>query len=111
MDKVIGCIYKYDQRNWPYPPPNTIFFIPPHFDTSIQNQRNSAYDASVVAKDVAPDRLYQRTNHRGNMNGKDNDDSQSYETHQKNNFCSSSFGDTIATTTTPRPSTLPPSGK
>ena len=31
IEKVIGHIYKYDQRNWPYPSPNTTFVIPPRF--------------------------------------------------------------------------------
>ena len=41
MSKGIGCIYKYDHRNCPYPYPNTTFVITPRFDTSIQTQRNS----------------------------------------------------------------------
>ena len=32
MGERIGRIYKYDQRNWPYPSPNTTFFIPQHSD-------------------------------------------------------------------------------
>ena len=33
----IGIIHKYDQWNCPYTYPNTDFFVPPRFDTSIQN--------------------------------------------------------------------------
>ena len=71
--KGTGRIYKYDQRNWPYPSLNTTFFIPPCFDTSIQTQFNSAYNASMGEIDVASSRIYQSTNHHANMDGKDND--------------------------------------
>ena len=109
--KGISCVYKYDQRNWPFPSTNTTFFIPPCFDISIQTKRNSALDASAGANDVATDVLYQSTNHHVNTNGNNIDDSQSFEIPRKNNFPSSFFGDTISTTTIPRSSTLPPSGK
>ena len=33
MSKGIGCIYKYDQQNWPYPSPNTTFVVPKFSDT------------------------------------------------------------------------------
>ena len=80
MGKGISRIYKYNQRIFPYTSPNTTFFIPPGFGTSIQTQCNSYYDASVGANDLVPAVLDQSTNHHGNMYGKDNDDSQSYET-------------------------------
>ena len=51
--KGIVRIYKYDQKNCPYPSPNTNFVISPRFDTSIQTQRNSDSDDSVGANDVA----------------------------------------------------------
>ena len=79
MGKGIGRIYKYDQRNWPYPYPNTTFFIPPSFGTSIQTQRNSDSYASVGAHYVSSSGLDKITNHHGNTDGKDNDDSHSYE--------------------------------
>ena len=101
MGKAIGLIYKYSQRKWAYPYPNTTFVIPPLFDASIQTQHNSASDASVNENDVASDGLYQSTIHHGNKDGKDNNDSQSYEAPQKHNFHYSSSGNTIATTTTP----------
>ena len=53
MCKGIGNTYKYDHQMWPYPSPNTNFTIPTRFDTSIQNQRNSAYGASAGANDEA----------------------------------------------------------
>ena len=132
MGKGIGSIYKYDEQNWSYPYPNNIFFIPPCFDTSIQTQcksasyafagendeesswlyasiqtqRNSALYESVGANDVSSYGLYQSTNHHCNMYGKNNDDSQSYETPHKTTCCSHYFFDTISTTTTPRLSTL-----
>ena len=62
---------------------NTTFVIRPYFVTSIQTQRNTASDASAGENYVASSELYQSTNHRGNTNGKNNDDSQSYETPQK----------------------------
>ena len=111
MGKVIGRIYEYYQRNWPYPSQNTSFFIPPHFDVNIPTQCNSASDTSVDKNDVASSVLDKSTNHHGNADDKDNDDSQSYETPQKNNFRSSSSGDTITTTTTPLSPTLPPHEK
>ena len=52
MGKPIGRIYKYDQRNWTYPYLNTTFVIPPHSDTSIQTQHNSAYYSPVGANYV-----------------------------------------------------------
>ena len=50
--KRISRIYKYDQRNWPYPYPKTTFFIPKCYDTYIQTQRNSDSGTSVVSLDV-----------------------------------------------------------
>ena len=44
------------------------------------------------------------------MDNKENDDSQSYDI-PWGKFCSSYFGDTISTTTTPRSSALTPPGK
>ena len=110
MGKVIGCIYKYGQRNWPYTSSNITLIISANFYNSIQTQRNSASDASVGANDVASSGSDQITNHHGNMDSKDNDDSRSFETPRKNNFPSSYFGDTITTTTKPRSSTLYPPG-
>ena len=52
MGKGIGRIYKYDQRNWPYPYPNTTFVIPQCSDTSIKPKKNSAYDAYVGGHDL-----------------------------------------------------------
>ena len=74
--KGIGRIYKYDKRNWTYPSQNTTFVIPPRFYTSIQNQKRSDYDTSVGAHDVVPAGLDQITNHHGDTDVKDNDDSQ-----------------------------------
>ena len=51
--KGIGRIYKYNQRNWPYPSPTTSFVIPQRSDTSIKTQYNFFSDASVGAHDVA----------------------------------------------------------
>ena len=107
LGKGIGCILKYDQWNWLYQYPNITFIILPRFDIYIQIKCNSASDASVGANDVSSYRLYQSTNHHGNMYDKDNDDSQSYEIPRKNNFRSSSSGDTVTTTTTPKSPTLP----
>ena len=78
--KAIDLIYKYDQRSWPYPSPNTTFVVPPCSDTSIQNQDKSDYDASMGENDVACARLHRNTNHDGNTDGKNNDALQSYET-------------------------------
>ena len=109
--KVIGRIYKYDHRNWPYPYPNTTFAIPPRFDTSIQTQHNSASDASAGENYEASYGLDQSTNHYGNTDVNDNDDSKSFDTSWKNNCRSYYFGDTINTTATPQSSTLTPPGK
>ena len=111
MGKVIARIYKYDHRNWPYPSQDTTFVIPQWSDTSIQTQRNSASDVPVGAHYISSSVLYQSTNHHGNTDVKDNDDSQSFETPKKNNFYSSYFGDTITTTITPHLPTMPPPGK
>ena len=47
MVKRIVRIYKYNQCNWTYPYKNTTFDIPPHFDTFIKTQHNSAsYDST-----------------------------------------------------------------
>ena len=107
----IRRIYKYDQRNLPYPYPSTTFVIPPCFDTYMQNQRNSAYDASTGANDEATYLLDQRTNHHVHTDFNKNGDSQSLVKPRKSDCSSSSFGDTITTKTTPRPSTLPSNGK
>ena len=55
--------------------PNTTVVLPPHFDNYIQTQRNSASDGSEVANYILSSGLYKSTNHNGNMDGKDNDDS------------------------------------
>ena len=103
--KGILRIYKYHQWNWLYKSPNTSFIMPPCFDTSIQTQCNSYFDAYVGANDVASYGLDKSNNHHGNTYRKDNDDSQSYKT-PRIFFRSSSFGDTINTTTTLYPSAL-----
>ena len=76
MGKGIGRICNYDQLNWPYPSPNNTFIIAQRSDTSIQTQHISAYDASVVAHDSASALLDQITNHHGNTDVNNNDDSQ-----------------------------------
>ena len=83
MGKAIGRIYKHDQRNWSYPSTKTTFVIPSRFDTSIPTQRNSASDVSSGANYVTPSGLDQSTNHHVIMDGKYNDDSQSYDKPQK----------------------------
>ena len=114
ISKGIGRIYKYYQRNCPYIYSNTNFIVPPPFDTYIQTQCNSAYDASMGANDVSSAVLDQITNHRANTDSKDNDDSQSYEApwaEGGGGVRSSSFGDKITTTTTPQLCTLSPPEK
>ena len=71
--KGFGRIYKYDQWNWPYPPPNTTFFITKCSDTSIQTQQSSASYAYVVAHALASSGLYQIKNRHGNTDVNDND--------------------------------------
>ena len=51
-----------------------------HVYTSIQTQRNIASDASVGENYVSSSGLYQSTNHHGNTDFNNNDDSQSFET-------------------------------
>ena len=75
-DKGIVRIYKYDQNNCPDPSPNTIFFIPQFFDDSIQIQHNIDYDASTGGNYVASAGLDQINDYCGDIDGKDNDDSQ-----------------------------------
>ena len=111
MGKGIGRIYKYDQWNCPYQTPNNNFFIPQHYDNSIQSQYKITLDVSVGAHDVASYGWDQSTNYHDNTDVKDNDDSKSFETPRKNNGSYSSFGDTINTSTTPCISTLSPPGK
>ena len=108
MGKGIGRIYKYDQRNCPYPSPNNIFFILQHYETYIQTQCTSSSNASVGEHDLASSGLYQIINHRGNTDVNNNYDSQSFETPRKNNCSASCFGDTITKMTTPYSSILPP---
>ena len=83
MGKVINRIYKYNQRICTYQYPSTTFIITPYSDNFIQTQHNNDSDDSVYANNVASAGLYQRTNRHSNMDVKDNDDSQSFETHRK----------------------------
>ena len=76
MGKVIGHIYKYDRRNWPYPLPNTPFVMLQNFETCIKTQHTSAYDAYVGAHALAYSGLDQSTNHHGNTDVNNNCDSQ-----------------------------------
>ena len=62
---------------------NTTVVLLPCFDTSIKTQHKIASDASVGENNIAPSILDQITNHNGNTYDNDNDDSQSYETPQK----------------------------
>ena len=71
--KVIVLIYRYEQRNCPYFPPNITFLIQKYSDTSIQTQQNSASDSSMGAHDLASAGLYQSTNHHINTDVKYND--------------------------------------
>ena len=112
IGKRISLIYKYDKRNWPLPPPNNNFFIQQSYDTSIQTQLSSAsYYDSVGAHDVLSAGLDKSTNHYGNTDVKDNDDSQSFDTHRRNNCSCSYFRDTFTIATTPCASSLPPPEK
>ena len=101
MGKVIGRIYKYDQRNYPYPSPNTTFVITPSFYTYIQTQCSSDYVAYAGANYESLAGLYRSTNHNINTDVSDNNNSQSFEKPSKKNCQYSSFGYTISTTTTP----------
>ena len=94
--------------NSPIHPPNNNFFIQQCSDTSIKPQRNSDYDASVGLHDLESSGLYQIANRHGNTGVKDNDDSESFETHRENNCSSFCFGDTIITTHAPLSSIIPP---
>ena len=53
---------------------NTTAILPPHFDTFIQTQRNSASNEYVGANDIVSVKFYQNTNHHGNTDGKYNND-------------------------------------
>ena len=67
--------------------------------------------ASEGENDVASSGLDQSTNHHGNTYGKDNDNSQSYETPWWGGAIILSFGDTISTATIPQSYALPSPGK
>ena len=54
---------------------NTIIVLPPHFDTSTQNQLNNTAYASAGENNVSSSVLYQSTNHHCNTDSKNNDDS------------------------------------
>ena len=107
MGKGISRIYKYDQQNWPYPSPNTTFVITEYHDASIKNQRNSVSDSSLRSHEISAAVLDQSTNHHGNTGVNNNDESRSFETPRGNNYSSSFFVDTITTTSTSIPFTLP----
>ena len=111
MGKGIIPIYKCYQQNWPYPPQNTNFAILQRSDTSIRSQHNIASDASMVAHALEYSESNQRKNLHSNTDINCNNDSQSFETHRKNNFSFSCFGNTLTTTTTPNSSTIPPTEK
>ena len=53
IGKGIGRIYKYDQQNWPYPPPNTTVLIPQRSDNFKETQLNSPSNAAVGAHNLA----------------------------------------------------------
>ena len=77
----------------------------------MKTQQKSAYDTSVGENVLASSALDKITNHHNNTDVRNNIDSQSFETLRTSNFSYSSFGDTIATTTTPQSYTLPPPRK
>ena len=108
MVKGIVGIYKYDQRKWLYPYPIINFVIPPCFDTSIQTEHNSDPDAFKGIKDVVSAGFDQCTHHNGNIDGKDNDYLQSFETPRKNNCSYSYYLNTISNTNTTQTSKLSP---
>ena len=80
MSKGIGCIYKYDQHNFPYPCLKITFVLPQCSDLSIQTRCNSASDASVDEHALASSISYQINRHHGNTSVNDNDDSHLFET-------------------------------
>ena len=85
MGTGIICIYKQSQINWHYPHKTTKFFIPKYPDHSTQTQRTSVCDATVGVQYLAFSVSDQRTINNVNTDVNNNDDSQSFETHSKNN--------------------------
>ena len=86
MEKLIGCIYKYDQWKLPYSSLNTTFVLPNHSETSIQTQHTYASDSSVGAHYLASSVSDQSTIHHGNTDVNDDYDLQSFEARRKNNL-------------------------
>ena len=74
MGKGIISIYKDDQRNCPNPPPSTNLFLPQSYETSLQTQSTSDYDASVGAHALQYSVSDQITSHHVNNAVNDNDD-------------------------------------
>ena len=81
--------------------PKHYFFVIQLSETYIQNQCNGASGAYVGAHALASSGLDQSTNHHGNTDVNDNDDSQLFETPRENNCSSFCFGDKINTIATP----------
>ena len=75
MGTGILRIYKCDHHNRNYTPPNTTFVIPQCSETSLKTQHTSDCDASMGAHALSYSGLYQSTNHHGNNDVNDNDDS------------------------------------
>ena len=78
-------VKEIDRRNWQYP-----FLIPSIIlrqcsETSLKNQHTCAFDDSMGTYSLASSISDQSTSHHVNTNVNDNDDSQSFETHRKNN--------------------------
>ena len=111
VGKGIGHIYKRNQRNCPYPYPNTNFFIPQHPDSYTQTQNTSVCDAAVFSHDLDYCVLDKNARNHVNTDVNNNDDSRSFENDWKNNRSSTSFGDTKTTNATPNLSNIPPPGK
>ena len=70
--EVFGRIYKYIQRNWPYPPAKYNLVLPHRSDISVQTQKTSACGASVYAHALESDVSHQRNSYHANTDVNDN---------------------------------------
>ena len=85
MGKRIGRVYKHSQHKYPYPSPNTTFVLPPHYVSSLQNDRTSVCGATMISLNEPPPLSNLTTTNQADTDVKNDIDSQYFATPIKRN--------------------------
>ena len=106
MGKVVGCVYKHIQRNWPYPYTTKPYVLPKLSEFSIKTKSTSDYYTNLFPQSISLSHSDLNLNTIDDINVNYLDNLWSFETPRKHNQNFNTICNTTTQTTRHKPQTI-----